>query len=120
MIILHNQHDKASRDFVVKYGESHTIYDYPDCLNHYNTISTFPTVVINVPGYYQELEVEEVMNQETKEIEEEVIEEPGNRLGYIELFGYYDDQYSSIDEFYIKAMEFKTMVEQRAVDSSMR
>ncbi|MFW6242662.1 MAG: hypothetical protein ACOC2W_00725 [bacterium] len=117
MIIYHNQHDKNSRDFISRYGDKHTIYDYPECLNHCNTISSFPTIVIHVPSYYQELETEEVLNEETNEIEEEIINEPGNVEEYDELFSFYDDQYTDIDDFYTKAMEFKDMVEQRAIDS---
>ena len=117
MIILHNQHDKSSREFIDKYGNSNIVYDYPKCLEYYDCISSFPTIVIDVPAYYQELEVEEFMNEETNEIEEEVIEEPGNREAYEELFAYYDDEFENIDDFYNKAIEFKIMVEERAINS---
>ena len=53
MIILHNQHDKDSRDFVEKYGEGNTVIEYPECVEQYIYISAFPSVVIDVPAYYQ-------------------------------------------------------------------
>lgn len=53
MIILHNQHDKDSRDFVDKYGDNNQIIEYPECVEKYVYISAFPSVVIDVPAYYQ-------------------------------------------------------------------
>lgn len=48
-IILHNQHDKASRDFVGKYGSGHIIIQYPECVSQYPNICGFPSVVIDLP-----------------------------------------------------------------------
>ena len=120
MIIYHSQHDKNSRDFITKYGDGHTVYDYPSCIEQCNTISSFPSIVIEVPAYYQELEIEEIMNEETNEIEEVVIEEPGNRDKHTELFAFYEDLYKNIDDFWEKAMDFKNMVELRAKNFPIR
>jgi hypothetical protein len=59
MIILHNQEDKASRDFVAAYGAEHTVLLYPACLEHYPRVSGFPSVVIDVPDYVQPAIIDE-------------------------------------------------------------
>lgn len=51
MIILHSEHDKASREFVSLYGEGHTVLNYQESIQNYSNISAFPSVVINVPAH---------------------------------------------------------------------
>jgi hypothetical protein len=45
MIILHNPHDKASRDFVDQHGAGMQVLEYPDCIQQFPQISAFPSVV---------------------------------------------------------------------------
>lgn len=59
MIILHNQHDKDSREFVEKYGSGNTIIEYPECVEKYTYVSAFPSVIIDVPAYYYEFILED-------------------------------------------------------------
>lgn len=76
MIILHNQHDKDSRDFVNKYGEGHIVLEYPECLNYYSNISAFPSVVVTLP--YKEIDeyiIPELINEETGEIATNILVE---------------------------------------------
>lgn len=68
-IILNNQHDKVSRDFVNLYGDGKTILNYPNCLEYFQSISAFPSVVIKVPPYRIPEHQEQVVNSETGETE---------------------------------------------------
>ena len=65
MIILHNQYDKDSRDFVEKYGVDNIIISYPDCVEQYPNISAFPSVVLEYPNYYQpEIFIDPIMDED--------------------------------------------------------
>lgn len=120
MIILNNQHDKNSRDFVSKYGIGQIVYNYPECIDHYSCISSFPSVVVLVPAYYQELETEEIMNEETNEIEEIIINEPGNRQETYEIIGFYEEIHENIDNFYNEVITYINVVNQRGIDSPIK
>lgn len=59
MKVLHNQHKKESRDFVKELRDKNPDFDYeiinyPDCVNEYEYISKFPSVLIDCPEYYDE------------------------------------------------------------------
>lgn len=51
MIILHNQHDKKSREFVKLYGQNNIVIKYPECINYFPNICTFPSIVIIIPEH---------------------------------------------------------------------
>lgn len=51
MIILHSQHDEASRKFVELYGEGNTVIPYPECVKRFPWIRAFPSVIIDVPAH---------------------------------------------------------------------
>ena len=51
MIILHNELDKTSRDFVESCHEGNVVLNYPDCVKQFPYISAFPSVVVEVPSY---------------------------------------------------------------------
>ena len=52
MIILHNPHDKKSREFVEFWDNKYPIIESPECLKDYN-ISAFPSVVLEYPDHYK-------------------------------------------------------------------
>lgn len=82
MIILHNQHDKDSREFVEKYKDGNEVLNYPECLQQFSDISGFPSVVVTlpkkiilsytVPGY---TDSETGVTYESEIVEEQIIEE---------------------------------------------
>lgn len=48
MIILHSQHEEASRAFVEAYGEGNTVIPYPECVKRFPWIRAFPSVILEV------------------------------------------------------------------------
>ena len=52
MVILHNQHDKASREFVDRYGAGNEVIPYPECVQRFPWIRAFPSVILDVPAHH--------------------------------------------------------------------
>lgn len=51
MIILHSQHEKASRDFVERFGNGNEVIPYPECVQRFPWIRAFPSVILDVPAH---------------------------------------------------------------------
>lgn len=67
MIILHNPHDKVSREFVEAKRPGDEVLLYPECVSTYPNISSFPSVVLNVPKHKV---VEDLDGEQTETIVE--------------------------------------------------
>ena len=120
MIILHNQHDKDSRDFVEKYGQGNEVIEYPECIEHYPNISAFPSVVIDVPEYTTPAQKIPALDQDGNAI----IGEDGNPIppfevpettipAHIEIFRSKDDPCDP-DVFWGEIQDYLTLINERA------
>lgn len=68
-IILHNPHDRLSREFVNTYKEGNTVLNYPECVQSFPYISAFPSVVVDLPEKtILEYTIPETNDPETGEI----------------------------------------------------
>lgn len=108
MIILHNPHDKISREFVENYGQNCQILEYPECLNTFPNISAFPSVVLDIPDHIVDKQIidpplDEAGNPITDidgnpiqpiEIEEHIVE------AYQEIFRTKEPEYISSESFW--------------------
>lgn len=108
MIILHNPHDKDSRDFVEKYGQDNIILEYPECIETYPYTSAFPSVIINVPGYN--------VLEHTDELDPTMITPQHNVEAKEEIFRSKEDPCDP-DEFWKEIQEYIEMVTQRAQEN---
>jgi hypothetical protein len=120
MIILHNQHDKDSRDFVEKYGEGNEIIDYPKCVELYPNISAFPSVVIEVPAYHVPAQTIHALDEQGNQI----MDDEGNPVppfelsaknieGQVEIFRFIDDPCDP-DLFWTDIQDYIELITERA------
>ena len=122
MIILHNQHDNDSRDFVEKYGKDNIVISYPECVEQYSNISAFPSVVLEYPDYYQpEIFIDPPLDEDGNVLKDvdgndfvgEIIPEH-NVKSHIVIYRFLTDP-CDIDEFWKEIQDHLAVIEEKKI-----